>query len=465
MSGALWALDRNTFRHIIASTSYNVLQETISALKQVELLQALSENQIEWLADAVTVENFKAGETIISKGEQGDIFYIIKKGKVECTVGADAAHTVVVPILQGDHFGERALLTDEPRAATVTATVATTCLALNRATFNELLGPLKDLLNESFSLKVLSGVPLLKKLSRLELSRLAAVVQSRSYAEGENIIEQGSVGRAMYLVQSGKVSVMIKFPGSSKGTEVAKFEAGGYFGEMALLRDTQAATRTADVNACPGGAECLILDRDVFEEYLGPLRDVLEQRAQERDDENHVLQDENAAKVPGSPGTPGSRTGSDDGSDASIDGRNRSASSGSMHSGGAGGGMNDDVPEVKMLTQEECLELEDVKLLGIGSFGRVTLVKHKETEATYAMKRMSKKVLVDTEQQRNVLNERNAMARLDHPFIIKLFGTHSDTNSIYMLLELVLGGELFTLLGAQKDRILPSSNGSTLRQR
>jgi serine/threonine protein kinase len=38
------------------------------------------------------------------------------------------------------------------------------------------------------------------------------------------------------------------------------------------------------------------------------------------------------------------------------------------------------------------------------------------------------------------------MASIDHPFILKLVNTYQDTSSLYMLLELVQGGELFSLL-------------------
>lgn len=46
----------------------------------------------------------------------------------------------------GSYFGERALITDEPRAATITAVADSKCLAMDRAAFLRLLGPITDLL-------------------------------------------------------------------------------------------------------------------------------------------------------------------------------------------------------------------------------------------------------------------------------------------------------------------------------
>ena len=52
---------------------------------------------------------------------------------------------------RGDYFGEVALLGDAPRSATVTATEPTTCMRLDRTTFNQLFGPLRDVLRRGYS--------------------------------------------------------------------------------------------------------------------------------------------------------------------------------------------------------------------------------------------------------------------------------------------------------------------------
>ena len=38
------------------------------------------------------------------------------------------------------------------------------------------------------------------------------------------------------------------------------------------------------------------------------------------------------------------------------------------------------------------------------------------------------------------------MAEMDHPFVLKLFGTFQDRDQLYMMLEIVMGGELWSLL-------------------
>ena len=82
----------------------------------------------------------------------------------------------------------------------------------------------------------------------------------------------------------------------------------------------------------------------------------------------------------------------------------------------------------------------------------VKLVQHKRSKKPFALKCLLKAQLIASKQQRSVMNEKTVMARLDHPFILKLAATYKDDLRLYMLLELVLGGELFVLLHRSKRK-------------
>jgi serine/threonine protein kinase len=58
----------------------------------------------------------------------------------------------------------------------------------------------------------------------------------------------------------------------------------------------------------------------------------------------------------------------------------------------------------------------------------------------------SKYDLVESGQARAVVEEKNIMAELHSPFIISLFTTYTDTNCVYMLMQLALGGELYRVM-------------------
>ena len=65
---------------------------------------------------------------------------------------------------------------------------------------------------------------------------------------------------------------------------------------------------------------------------------------------------------------------------------------------------------------------------------------------------------MEFKQQANIINEKELLWRLQHPFIIRLYDTYKDADRLYMLLEVVHGGELFARLqnSATVGRIPPS---------
>ncbi|KAJ2681636.1 cAMP-dependent protein kinase catalytic subunit, partial [Coemansia spiralis] len=91
-------------------------------------------------------------------------------------------------------------------------------------------------------------------------------------------------------------------------------------------------------------------------------------------------------------------------------------------------------------------EFEVFRTVGTGSFGRVRLVKHRATGKYYAMKVLRKSHVVKAKQVEHVNSERRILAECDCPFIVNMLGTCQDRANLYMLMEYVVGGELFTYL-------------------
>lgn len=100
-------------------------------------------------------------------------------------------------------------------------------------------------------------------------------------------------------------------------------------------------------------------------------------------------------------------------------------------------------------------DLQQLAVLGSGTFGRVTLVQDKGTKAVYALKAMLKSEIVAHKQQANVLNEKNIMKAANHTFILRLFQTFKDPKKLYMLLEFIQGGELFSVLHTSSNDGVP----------
>ncbi|KAK6543790.1 camp-dependent protein kinase catalytic subunit [Orbilia ellipsospora] len=86
------------------------------------------------------------------------------------------------------------------------------------------------------------------------------------------------------------------------------------------------------------------------------------------------------------------------------------------------------------------------RTLGTGSFGRVHLVQSKHNLRFYAVKVLKKAQVVKMKQVEHTNDERRMLQRVKHPFLITLWGTFQDSKNLYMVMDFIEGGELFSLL-------------------
>jgi putative ABC transport system ATP-binding protein len=100
-------------------------------LRAVDLFRALTPIQLTDVAEKMTKRRFAAGETVIREGEPGEEFFLISDGGVD-VVRADHE---VARLGRGDFFGEVALISGEPRNATVVATEPLDTFVLGKADF------------------------------------------------------------------------------------------------------------------------------------------------------------------------------------------------------------------------------------------------------------------------------------------------------------------------------------------
>jgi serine/threonine protein kinase len=101
---------------------------------------------------------------------------------------------------------------------------------------------------------------------------------------------------------------------------------------------------------------------------------------------------------------------------------------------------------VRLTENPQMEDFEKVRTLGTGTFGRVYLVKHQETGKFYALKVLRKMDVVRLKQVDHIKNEKNILLELNHPFIVTLYATWQDETNLYMLMDYVIGGELFSYL-------------------
>ena len=87
------------------------------------MFQCLEANEKKMVVDAMEEKQFKAGENIITQGDDGDVLYVVDQGQLDCykqfNENEEPRHLKVYG--PGESFGELALLYNAPRAATIKA--------------------------------------------------------------------------------------------------------------------------------------------------------------------------------------------------------------------------------------------------------------------------------------------------------------------------------------------------------
>lgn len=148
----LWALDRVSFKVIVVAAAMQKREKFVGFLKQVPLLEDLTEMELMTMADSMAEEKYNSGDTICTQGDVGNYFYIVHEGKAICKQkDAEGVFQVVAELSSGNYFGEIALLTEQTRQATVVADGALKVLALDKATFTRVMGPMDGRLKQNMS--------------------------------------------------------------------------------------------------------------------------------------------------------------------------------------------------------------------------------------------------------------------------------------------------------------------------
>lgn len=152
----LYRVDQTTFRYIVQRQTKQ--QDTLvkELLQQVPFVKELDPNDLNKLMRTMKRTPFQAGEYICTKGTPGDAFYIIQSGTVKVNdifMGGQSYQDQQLG--PGDFFGERALVTKEPRAANCIGDTPGILLTIDRDTFVKVLGNLSQLVVKATDRRIL----------------------------------------------------------------------------------------------------------------------------------------------------------------------------------------------------------------------------------------------------------------------------------------------------------------------
>ncbi len=356
------------------------------ALKKQWLFQGMEEDALGLVISKMSARDFNADDNIVSQGEEGLEFFVLAEG--QCGVKVDGK-TLPHTIDRGGGFGELALFYEEPRSATVYAKGGPVkTWVLDKKTFRGGLASREEQMISS-NAKFLMEVPFFKEFEgdpalQSYLQKVSEVMVPAEFKAGDTIIRQGDMGHTFYIVTEGTCAV--EEDGERKDHKIV---AGNWFGEKALVGES--STRTATILAESDTVKCIGMDRKAFKELMMPFE---------------VFRNTEGTKEQG---TLGQHTGK--------------------------------IPHI------ELGDYEHRRVLGVGGFGLVTLVARRSDGALFANKKMQKSLVVQEQMQKFVKQEKLFMAELSgNPFVPILEGTARDKDSVYLMLEFLAGGDLFSVI-------------------
>ena len=244
------------------------------------IFNSLEDKELKTVIDSFEEKHYKQGQNVITQGEEGDVLYLVDSGELICekVFKAGDPPTYLKTYNPGESFGELALLYNAPRAATIRAKTECTCWALDRECFNNIVKDAAIKKREKYE-NTLKKVEILKSIDPYELGQICDALKTQNFKKGEYIIKQGDRGDVFYILDEGKAHAEKVFGEEKSGENVLNYESGGFFGELALLKnEPRAASIIADTNC-----KCLSLDRMAFKRLLGPLENILQ-----RNSENYI---------------------------------------------------------------------------------------------------------------------------------------------------------------------------------
>ncbi|MBW2701756.1 MAG: cyclic nucleotide-binding domain-containing protein [Deltaproteobacteria bacterium] len=245
------------------------LDDYPSKLPAIPLFSDLPEDAFARVLRDLRLNRLAGDGVVIKEGERGNSFYLLARGHVEVRKKVGSESLVLARLSDGSVFGEMALVSSEPRSATVRALSHLDLLELGR---EDLERGAKEMASVSKALLKFTRARMLNNLMALsavfrtlpsaDRHRLLDCFVSMEMSKGQVLIEEGLPGPGLFVLLRGEVEVK-KREGETL-VPLALLREGDVFGEISLIKESPT---TATVIAGADG-ELLYLSRSEFEKQV-----------------------------------------------------------------------------------------------------------------------------------------------------------------------------------------------------
>ncbi|OQR88563.1 hypothetical protein THRCLA_10242 [Thraustotheca clavata] len=278
-------------------------------LKTCTDFEALQPLELTLLCRRMKLATYYSNEVVFKQGDEGDALYIIFSGCVEVRVSqkvsGELVEVVVCDLHKGDFFGERSLLRDEPRAATIVTKTMTELASICRDDYNVMLKQdqqdyidkakvpitpsainshdtyvrilrkkpnLRTKIDVTTLTTYIETIKFFRALPKTFIRELCTVIELINIGPNTTIFREGEIGKLFYVIMSGSVDVKVNSVdrrGGKGQTKLINLIEGAHFGELALMKANGLRSATVVTTT---SCELLIISEHDYNNILRKLQ-------------------------------------------------------------------------------------------------------------------------------------------------------------------------------------------------
>ncbi|MBL4636100.1 MAG: cyclic nucleotide-binding domain-containing protein [Kofleriaceae bacterium] len=222
-----------------AATCTDTFDEYPEVLHPIPLLSGLSEDAFRRVMATVVVRRMADGQHAIVEGEAGESFFMVASGQVRVyRKGTSGESEEIATLSENAVFGEMALLSNQPRSASVVVVGEADLIELTRSSLHSIADELSqvatalhEFTHERLLENLMARSPLFAPFTPVEQRDLLRRFSEHDVAAETEIIAEGDEGRGIFVVLSGQLSVI-----RGQDLLLATMKTGDVFGEIAVVQ-------------------------------------------------------------------------------------------------------------------------------------------------------------------------------------------------------------------------------------
>jgi len=262
-------------------------------------LSELTQESFIAVARSLTILRLKDGDVVMRQGDAGDSLFLVASGELRVFVNTPAGPKDVAHLFENTLFGEMALITGQPRTASVAVVGEADVIEVRKTDLMHVIAgvpsvreALDRFSRERLIKNLLQTSPLFVPFTKSQQGELLRKFEGHELEAGVDIVREGERGQGLFLILSGEVDVISR-AASANPVQLARLRAGDMVGEMSLVTDqpTSATVRAATATTV------LFLAREYVERLAEAVPEVqayFEQLALNRARDNTLRSDKGA---------------------------------------------------------------------------------------------------------------------------------------------------------------------------